>query len=244
MSIFRATIKKENRTTLASASTRILNTNRIGELKADGSDSVIKYTRNYWNRNESGDEYTVDETKTVIDGFWAGSGYKIILSALKKKIDGRIMDYAETISINIDSISYGWADPDDATKSWIECYPNTFRKIIYQVNTPIGFLDGLSNLLTFDFLDTPNAALSADVTGTISYAAGAKAVALTVPNGTTVTALIATFTVTTGATVKISTTAQVSGTTANNFTSAQTYLVTGVDGRTETYTVTVTIASA
>ena len=98
--------------------------------------------------------------------------------------------------------------------------------------------------MTFSFLDTPNAALSADVTGTISYVAGSKAVALTVPKGTTVTALIATFTVTTGATVKISSTAQVSGTTANDFTSAKTYLVTGVDGREETYTVTVTVASA
>ena len=56
----------------------------------------------------------------------------------------------------------------------------------------------------------------AGATGVINE--GAKTIAVTVPYGTVVTALKATFT-TTGASVKIGSTVQVSGTTANDFTS-------------------------
>jgi hypothetical protein len=55
---------------------------------------------------------------------------------------------------------------------------------------------------------------------------GAKAISVTVPNGTNVTALVAVFTHT-GAGVTVGGVAQVSGTTANNFTSPVPYLVTG-----------------
>ena len=51
------------------------------------------------------------------------------------------------------------------------------------------------------------------------------AIALTVPLGTDVSALVATFT-TTGASVKVGSMPQVSGTTANDFTSPVTYTVT------------------
>ncbi|MBN1410133.1 MAG: SUMF1/EgtB/PvdO family nonheme iron enzyme [Spirochaetales bacterium] len=70
---------------------------------------------------------------------------------------------------------------------------------------------------------------------------GAKTIAVTVPYGTNVTALVATFT-TTGASVKVGSTTQVSGTTANNFTNPVTYTVTAADSSTQDYTVTVTIA--
>ena len=70
---------------------------------------------------------------------------------------------------------------------------------------------------------------------------GTHTVALTVPFGTDVTQLVATFT-TTGASVKVGSTAQVSGTTANDFTSPVTYTVTAADTSTQTYVVTVTVA--
>ena len=67
---------------------------------------------------------------------------------------------------------------------------------------------------------------------------------MNVPFGTAVTALVATFTTTNSATVKIGSTAQVSGTTANNFTSTVSYIVTAKDNTTtKTYVVTVTILS-
>jgi hypothetical protein len=78
------------------------------------------------------------------------------------------------------------------------------------------------------------------VTGTVNEAA--KTISVTVPNGTDVTALIATFT-TTGASVTVGAAVQTSGTTANNFTSPVEYTVTAADTSTTTYIVTVTVAS-
>jgi hypothetical protein len=68
------------------------------------------------------------------------------------------------------------------------------------------------------------------------------AISVTVPSGTTVTALVANF-IHNGASIAISSTAQVSGVTANNFTSPVAYVVTAADGTTKTYTVTVTVHS-
>jgi len=79
----------------------------------------------------------------------------------------------------------------------------------------------------------------AGVAGTITEATHTIAVAM--PFGTDVTALVATFT-TTGASVKVGSTVQISGTTANNFTSPVTYTVTAVDSSTQDYTVTVAVA--
>lgn len=69
----------------------------------------------------------------------------------------------------------------------------------------------------------------------------AKSIAVTVPFGTNVTALIATFT-TTGAGVKVGTTVQTSTAIANNFTAPVAYIVTADDSSTTTYMVSVTIA--
>lgn len=90
-------------------------------------------------------------------------------------------------------------------------------------------------ITAYSFVGFPGAA------GTIDEAA--KTIALTVPNGTAVTALVATFT-TTGTGVKVGTTAQTSGVTANDFTSPVAYIVSAADGSTATYTATVTVASA
>jgi hypothetical protein len=98
-------------------------------------------------------------------------------------------------------------------------------------------LNPAKDLTAFSFLKSCNSGLTADVTGTIT----GTNIALTVPYGTVVTALVATFT-TTGASVAIGTTAQVSGTTANDFTSPLTYTVTAADASTKAYTVTVTVA--
>ncbi len=69
----------------------------------------------------------------------------------------------------------------------------------------------------------------------------AKSVSVTVPYGTAVTALVATFT-TTGSNVKVGTAVQTSGATANDFTAPVAYIVTAADGSTATYTARVTVA--
>ena len=80
----------------------------------------------------------------------------------------------------------------------------------------------------------------AGATGTINESA--KTIAVTLPSGTIVSALAATFTKT-GTSVKVGATVQTSGTTANNFTNPVTYTVTAADNSTVTYVVTVTLAA-
>ncbi len=81
----------------------------------------------------------------------------------------------------------------------------------------------------------------ASVTGIINETD--KTIAVTMPSGTNVTALVATFS-TTGASVKVGATSQISGTTANNFTGPVSYTVTAADGSTVNYAVTVAVAVA
>jgi hypothetical protein len=100
-------------------------------------------------------------------------------------------------------------------------------------------LNPAKDITSFSFTTVLNlgAGVTSDCPGTIS----GSNIAVTVPYDTDVTSLTATFT-TTGASVDIGGTAQVSGTTANNFTSPVTYTVHAADGTTANYTVTVTVA--
>ncbi len=89
------------------------------------------------------------------------------------------------------------------------------------------------DILTYSFqqLDPP-------VIGSIT----GLAVALTVPAGTDLTALVATFTHSDLSAVAIGNAAQESGTTMNDFTNAVVYTVTAEDGSSQDYTITVTVA--
>jgi Domain of unknown function (DUF2341)/Cadherin-like beta sandwich domain/Divergent InlB B-repeat domain len=83
-------------------------------------------------------------------------------------------------------------------------------------------------------------------TGAAAINSAAGTIGVTVPAGTNVTALVATFTTSAGvSSVKVGGVAQVSGTTPNNFTSPVVYAVTAQDGVTvQNWTVTVTVQSA
>ena len=93
------------------------------------------------------------------------------------------------------------------------------------------------DMTAFMFLDSTNTALTMDVTAQIN----GTQIAATVPAGTAVTALVATFT-TTGKTVTVGGVVQESGVAARDFTSPVTYVVTAEDGTMAQYTVTVTVA--
>jgi hypothetical protein len=94
------------------------------------------------------------------------------------------------------------------------------------------------DLTAFSFLSVNNSGLAADVTATIT----GTTITATVPYGTVVTALKATFS-TTGASVAVGSVAQVSSVTANDFTVALVYRVTAADNSTKDYTATVTVAA-
>jgi hypothetical protein len=68
-----------------------------------------------------------------------------------------------------------------------------------------------------------------------------QTIAVTMPYGTDLTALVATYT-TTGTVVSVGSVAQTSGSTANNFTGPVVYTVTVADSPTSRYTVNVTVA--
>ena len=85
-------------------------------------------------------------------------------------------------------------------------------------------------------VDTGNIYTSSAATGIIDE--GAHTINVTLPTGTAKTALVFNF-AKTGVSVKVGSTVQVSGVTANNFTSPVTYKVTAADGTTQNYVVTV-----
>jgi hypothetical protein len=109
---------------------------------------------------------------------------------------------------------------------------------IYTVSVTVAAASA-NDITGFRFLSADNAGLRVDVSATIS---GSSIVA-TVPVGTTLTELVATFT-TTGTSVQVAGVAQVSGTTANDFARPVSYRVTAADGSTRDYTVIVTVAAA
>ena len=94
-------------------------------------------------------------------------------------------------------------------------------------------LNDTANFLTFSL---------AEQSGAATIDAENKTIDIEVEAETVVTALVATFTVSEGCTVKIGVTSQVSGVTANNFTSPKSYIVTSPLGLAVTWTVTVTVA--
>ena len=239
--IFKGTQKELDRK--VNVGSFLFNTNRIAEVVADGNDSVLYYTKNILDPRNPSHEYKLDEAKTVIDALlWTGSDNLVVLPVLKKKVNGVVSDYAKSVTVGLDKIGFGRADASDATKSWVEVYPNGFKKIEYQVGLSLDQLSGLANILTFKFTDALNDEFTGgDVVGTINYTAGT--IALVVPAATVVTSLVATFTLNEGASAKVSTTAQVSGTTPNDFTNPVTYIVTSKLGNTKNFVVTVTVAS-
>jgi len=97
-------------------------------------------------------------------------------------------------------------------------------------------LSNANELDSFSFQRAQNPGLSADLTATIN----GNMVVATAPAGTHLTALVATF-ATTGIHVEVGTTAQVSGTTANDFTNTVSYKITAANGDARIYAVTVTI---
>jgi hypothetical protein len=104
--------------------------------------------------------------------------------------------------------------------------------VTYTVNVTIA-PNPAKAITTYSFAGFTGAA------GTVSEQA--KTIAVTVPYGTNLSRLIATFT-TTGTVVKVGTTVQTSTAIANNFTGPVVYTVTAADGTTATYTVSVTLA--
>lgn len=83
----------------------------------------------------------------------------------------------------------------------------------------------------------------AEQTGAAVIDAAAHTVAIEVANGTNPAALVATFTLSDGASASVGETPQVSGVTANDFTNPVVYTVVGADAAEQEWTVTVSVAA-
>ncbi|MFZ5642893.1 MAG: S-layer homology domain-containing protein [Bacillota bacterium] len=107
------------------------------------------------------------------------------------------------------------------------------------VNTDTGVTVAIGSsakeITAFSFAGQTGAAVINSATGTI---------AIEVANGTDLTGLVATFSLSARASAAIGAVQQVSGVTANNFSSPVTYVVTAENGTTRSWVVTVTVAVA
>src|SRR5208337_2192195 len=107
--------------------------------------------------------------------------------------------------------------------------------------------DGTTQTYMVTVSQAPNnaAVISAFSIGSATGIIIGNTINVTVPYGTTVTNMVATFTASPGAMVSVNGTTQISGQTQNNFTNSVQYLVTAQNGTTtQNYTVTVTVQSA
>jgi hypothetical protein len=101
--------------------------------------------------------------------------------------------------------------------------------------TPV--LSNAKEITSYLFKATINPVFSSDIEGTID--SDNHTISLTVPHDTTLTSLVATFTLSSSATAKIGTTPQISDTTANDFTPPLTYTVIAENGSTQDWVVSV-----
>ena len=109
--------------------------------------------------------------------------------------------------------------------------------VIVTISEPYTIFETSKRFETFSMLADDNSVLDSDIEGTIS----GSAIELTVPYGSDLTKLVATFT-STGTGVTVGDVAQVSGTTVNDFTEPVTYTVTAEDGTSRNYVVIASIS--
>ena len=130
-------------------------------------------------------------------------------------VDTRPFDYGELMGSSAEGVHWNWS---------AESYFNVGESMGQAMMALLPSLSSAKDILTFDFPGQPAATIS----GTN--------ISVTVPYGTSVTALAPTFTLS-----PLATASPVSG-TARNFATAQTYTITAQDLTTQVFTVTVTVA--
>lgn len=155
--------------------------------------------------------------------------------------DAELYTFTNTVSSAaadpLDSNTYGGQPHGGATV--VPVFANTNGGTWSETLTPgsstvmaFALISAETDILTYSFAGQTGPAIIDDTS---------HAVDIEVTNGTDVSALVATFTLSSGATAEVGATAQVSGTTPNDFSAAVTYTVTAADGTTtQDWAVTVT----
>ena len=126
-------------------------------------------------------------------------------------------------------ITYTWS-PDSGMLNGPSVYFHLFPEVSFFKSIEVK--SAKKEILTFNF-----DGLTPPVKGVVWD----SLVTLEVPFGTSLTDLVATFTLKDSASLSVGGTAQISGQTANSFASPVSYLITAEDGSTKTYVVTVDV---
>ena len=124
-----------------------------------------------------------------------------------------------------------------------ETTPNDFTSPVAYIVTAADGTSATYTVTVTKALITDKAITAYSIAGQVSSTITGTAIAVTVPNGTNVTALVATFS-TTGESVTVGATTQISGVTPNDFTNPVVYTVHDANASTATYTVNVTVSTA
>lgn len=127
-----------------------------------------------------------------------------------------------------------------------------FTDLAYETSFTAGvaaiYTSGESEIITIDF-ETPVGIILSDENDISAFSVpgqigneviGNHTIAIVVPEGTDLSASVATFSISSEATIVIGDIEQVSGTTANDFTSSVTYIVTAENGDEQAWVVTIT----
>lgn len=199
-------------------------------------------TWDYWRESGSLSKFTIATDITITDADFTSVDSATIVSQLTaaRKADGSLPDLTVLqLEAASDGVDFGLYPP--TTDSAFYYFPAFVLDTVGSAPDIGAFEYGVASvdstkkyILSYSF---------AEQTGVAVIDTAAKTVDIEVEYGTDVTGLIATFSLSTGATAAVGATPQVSGTTANNFTSPVTYVVTALDATTQNWTVTVTVES-
>lgn len=209
----------------------------VSVLGNTGSLTKTGYTFHCWNTKTDGtgmdylpgSTFTMDTANVTLYVKWKVGQYTVTFNSMGgSSVVSQTVDFGDKVTLPADPVKpgfsfKGWFKDSAYTSAWIF----TNDTVVSNVTLYAKWMSSAKTLTAFGFTN-PTA------TGTINEAA--KTVAVTVPYGTNVTALVA-YLITTGASVKVGTTVQVSGTTANNFTNPVAYTITAADGSTQDYIV-------
>ncbi|HAZ03973.1 MAG TPA: hypothetical protein DCY97_17645 [Marinilabiliales bacterium] len=169
-------------------------------------------------------EYTVDNTGNTISGI----SYSVTLAVFKSNI---VPATSATFEVYLADGTTVATDLQDGYKLICTAEDEVTTKT-YIVNKN-AFVNTETKVLTYSFAAQTGAATINETNQTVT---------VEVAYGTNVANLVASFTLSTGATAKVGTDAQVSGVTANNFTNPVVYTITAEDAATtQDWTVTVTV---
>ena len=223
---------------------------KVGSIIQTSGFTPNDFTRSVTYTVVAGDNTTIDYTITVTV---ANSSAKAITTYSIGSSVGTINEANKTIAVTVPSGTTvtSLVATFSTTGSYVKVGSviQTSGSTTNDFTSPVIYTVVAGDNTTIDYTITVTVAHSS-AKAIISYSINGstgiinesnKTIAVTVPFGTNVTSLIATF-ITTGSYVKVGSVIQTSGFTSNNFTRSVTYTVVAGDDTTADYTVTVTVA--